>query len=53
MAACEDSASIDCAREMRGTSSMAKLVMPRALRARTDSRPRIGLHEADTTTAPA
>src|SRR6185312_10234538 len=38
MAACEDKASIDCAREMRGTSSIAKLVIRRSFRAFTSSR---------------
>ncbi len=37
MLACEDSASIDCARLIRGTASMAKLVTPAAAIARTPS----------------
>ncbi len=35
--ACEDSASIDCAREMRGTSSIASAVSPASRSARTRS----------------
>ena len=35
--ACEDSASIDCARVMRGIASMAKLVTPALASARTPS----------------
>ena len=35
--ACEDSASIDCARVMRGMASIAKLVTPRSASARTVS----------------
>ena len=37
MLACEESASIDCARLMRGIASMAKLVAPVAAIARTPS----------------
>ena len=37
MFACEDSASIDCARLIRGTASIAKLVAPLAAIARTPS----------------
>ena len=38
---------MDCAREMRGTSSIAKLVMRRALQRPHEIVPRIRLHEAD------
>ena len=38
-----------CAREMRGTSSMAKLVMPRALERRDLGAARVRLHGAETT----
>ncbi len=45
MAACEDRASIDWAREMRGISSTEKLVMRLSRSAFLLRFPRIGLHE--------
>ena len=45
-AACEDSASIDCAREMRGISSIANAVMRPSRSARTSVQPLVTVDEA-------
>ena len=51
MLAIDDSTSSDCAREIRGTASIASAVTPRAASARTRSGFRAGA-SSDTTTCP-